>query len=352
MGVRRNVPNRSSFILHPSSFIPRAFTLIEMLTVIVIIGILATLITAAAIRARTAAKNFAVRKEISDLQQALEAYKLKYLEYPPDFATFEPLMMDASLINIRRQAVLRHLRNGFPRYVENLDSRTIAAGRAPSDGERWNLFKVDLAVYGLNPDNFDHASALVFWLGGLPEQPPAAGQKWIPAGFHADKANPFKAGLPRTEPFFTFTADRLVPGALPNSGFAYTPPSIEQAPYVYFRARPDGKSERFEYGATNLKTLFVWYAYLAPSGETCFPYLNGYTGDPSDPNIANILRNPLTDRPWSDRQKFQIIAAGMDNQFGSGTAWRDLVTGLGITNADFDNITSFADGKLEDAMKQ
>ena len=64
----------------------RAFTLIEMLTVIVIIGILASLITAAAIRAAPAVKNFAVRKEISDLQQALEAYKIKYSEYPPDFA--------------------------------------------------------------------------------------------------------------------------------------------------------------------------------------------------------------------------------------------------------------------------
>ena len=77
---------------------------------------------------------------------------------------------------------------------------------------------------------------------------PAAGQKWIPAGFHADKANPFKPGLPRTEPFFTFngqtdgsfTVERRT-RADPTQccRLRFYPPSIEQSPYVYFRARRD-----------------------------------------------------------------------------------------------------------------
>jgi prepilin-type N-terminal cleavage/methylation domain-containing protein len=344
MGVRCSVPNRSSFILHPSSFIPRAFTLIEMLTVIVIIGILATLITAAAIRARTAAKNFAVRKEISDLQQALEAYKLKYLEYPPDFALLG--VVDSNNVDLGQQAVLRHVQTAFPRYFEASLLSRVGATPAATTQARWNQFRADVqnpttGYPGLDPQNFTPATALVFWLGGLPEQPPGASQKWIPAGFNADKQRPFtraSAGAPRTEPFFTFNGERLAQWGLGAASLQYNPPSIE-VPYVYFRARRDQDSRRFEYGAWTVETPpFHVCRYSHPSGGgICLPYMDCMN---------------TSDHGWCDQEKFQIIAAGMDNLFGAATDLRNLTTGDGITNADFDNITSFADGKLEDAMKQ
>ena len=359
------VPRHSSFIPHPSSFPRLAFTLVEMLTVIVIIGILASLITAAVIHARAGVKVFTVRKEINDLQQALEAYKIKYGEYPPDFTFLTA--MNPNMRSIGQTAVVRHLRNAFPRYMENYPSDAAAWARFVTDIRQYT-FRLNARNYYLDPDPFgdagvappagmtaalDPASALLFWLGGLPEGKRLpngqlsghtdfdAGEKWVPAGFNADKASPFKLGLPRTEPFFTFNAERLfalqpMPADPTLFGpLRYHPPSIDRE-YVYFRARRDPVSGRFEYGASLNATFFA----CAICGD-CVPYMSGLTGDPAVPD---------TDRPWSDRQKFQIIAAGMDNQFGSGTAWRDLATGLGISNADFDNITSFADGKLEDAM--
>jgi len=317
----------------------RAFTLVEMLTVIVIIGILASLITAAVIHARAGVKVFTVRKEISDLQQALEAYKIKYGEYPPDFASFIPM---GSLPPAARIAVVRHLRNAFPRYLED---RPVDYDGSALDA--WSRFEADLRNnYGLDATKFDAATALVFWLGGLPEQLPAAGEKWIPAGFHADKARPFQPGAPRTEPFFSFNGERLLPWPGAQGGFACFPPSIDQTPYVYFRARRDAVTGRFEYGAViPTTTTFFLFSYRTPSGDMCYPYMDGYPGDPA------VLSAATTDRPWCERQKYQIITAGMDNSFGQPSErWRDKVTGLGITNADFDNITSFADGKLEDAM--
>ena len=59
---------------------PRAFTLVEMLVVITIIGILAGVVTAAAIRARIAAKNGVIAMDISQLDMALKNYKEKLLE--------------------------------------------------------------------------------------------------------------------------------------------------------------------------------------------------------------------------------------------------------------------------------
>jgi type II secretory pathway pseudopilin PulG len=343
-----------------------------MLTVIVIIGILAGLITAAAIHARTAAKAAAARTEIGQLQQALEKYKQDNNEYPPDFAFGDPLLrINPQLRSVRRQAVLRHLQTAFPRYFETLPANN------PPDPEtsRWTAFQNTLSTNynGLDPDTFDHASALVFWLGGLPAQVPAAGQPWIPAGFNADKANPFTqtaAGAPRTEPYFTFAPDRLVPFDQQVDGFARplrfyptycnghsdqgarTPVGAE-APYVYFRARRDATSGRFEYGFSQSATVFRVFSYrhMGAAGQSgvSLPYMNG-------PNVdALAWSNPLKLRPWCDEQKFQIITAGMqDNDFGNAQAslddLRNLMTGEGISALDFDNITSVAPGRLEDAM--
>jgi len=89
-----------------------AFTLVELLVVITIIGILAGLITAAAVNARRAAKRAVIRTEISELEMAIEKYKTEYGEYPPDF--FGLQFPDGSNMRCEaRRAVLRHLRKRF-----------------------------------------------------------------------------------------------------------------------------------------------------------------------------------------------------------------------------------------------
>ena len=325
----------------------RGFTLVEMLTVIVIIGILASLITAAAIHARGAVRIAAVRKEISDLQAALETYKLEHGEYPPDFA-FEGVALtnpSSPVAQIRRASILNHLQTGYSRYY---DTRLLPLA---NDDLRWARFRQDLSAYGLNPDYFDATTALVFWLGGLPEQPVnlSSGARWIPAGFHADKANPFRAGLPRTEPNFAFNGDRLVAvietvGSNTFVRLRYNQASFDPAPYVYFRARRDAISGRYEYGAYDPAnpTVFVPLTYQNAAYGWCLPYQD----------TAPTVSDP---HPWYDLQKYQIIAAGGDARLGDapqGTDLKNLTTGTGVSRADFDNITSFAEGKLEDEMPQ
>ncbi len=60
------------------------FTLVEMLTVLVIIGILASMIAGAVMFALSAVGQTVVRQEISQLEAALNTYKTEYGEYPPD----------------------------------------------------------------------------------------------------------------------------------------------------------------------------------------------------------------------------------------------------------------------------
>ena len=60
------------------------FTLVELLVVIAIISILTGLITVAAVRARNAARNMAMKAEVMQMDTALNSYKEKFGSYPPD----------------------------------------------------------------------------------------------------------------------------------------------------------------------------------------------------------------------------------------------------------------------------
>jgi prepilin-type N-terminal cleavage/methylation domain-containing protein len=65
----------------------RAFTLVEMLVVLGIIGVLVALLLPAINRARINALNASIALEIKALDQAFETYKQQRGEYPPCLRT-------------------------------------------------------------------------------------------------------------------------------------------------------------------------------------------------------------------------------------------------------------------------
>ena len=82
-----------------------AFTLVELLVVIVILAMLASLVTVAASRAMTAARNAAIKAEIDMLHMAIMNYKNEYGSFPPCYA---PTITGTDVAS-------RHVQRIFPR---------------------------------------------------------------------------------------------------------------------------------------------------------------------------------------------------------------------------------------------
>ncbi len=324
---------------------PAGFTLVEMLTVIVIIGILAGLISAAAIYARARAREAATFTQIKQLEASLMQYKNEYGEFPPDFwglndATNPALQQKA------QQDLRRHLRKRWPKY---------AAGADPVA-----QFAADLTAAGLDPTKLDPASALVFWLGGLPEEAPSG--LWKPAGFHADEEHPFQYGQPRTGPMFEFDPKKITNDTV--GVLRYYMDGPDSSPVVYFRAQRDPNNGRFEYGMIS-GAAFVPMSYVhfndndpdpkVNRSNIAVPYLDGdpQAGVPLDPSVA------ANRRAWRNPETFQIIHPGLDGIFGNSrnssgntNLFRFTISGQGFSanGGDFDNITNFAP-KLESEIQ-
>ncbi len=172
------------------------FTLVEMLTVVVIIGILAGLVTAVAMRVRVAARVAEIKLELSSIEQALALFKEKYGDYPPDCTN--------------EQEVARFIAATWPRYTGD-----------------WKT-----AIGWANLQN-DSAAALVFWLGGMRN-----GTELL--GFSPNPRNPFEtATTGGRQPLFDFRPDRL--RLVGNKLYYYQPNATnETEPYVYFKAGANG----------------------------------------------------------------------------------------------------------------
>ncbi|OHB71705.1 MAG: hypothetical protein A2V70_08030 [Planctomycetes bacterium RBG_13_63_9] len=318
----------------------RAFTLIEMLVVVVIIGILAGLVTAAAIAARNRAKIAVIQVEVSQLDMAIKEYKNKFGDYPPDFygvhEDYPPAIRDAA-----RTAVLRHLTKAFPRC-------TISGADVD---EKWDTLRTAvMSACGLSIDNLTPASAMVFWLGGLP----ASGAATKLVGFSANPRNPFDTSASRLPKLFEFEETRIQ--GFDASGACVAWPTFvadgQKTPYVYFRARKT-IGDRWEYGVVRGGTNFVPFD-CDPTDNTNIsrPYLESVvgTGDP-----LQLAANSNTVRRWMNLETFQIISPGLDDRFGCDhvSPFKFAPTGLGFCDEgnDFDNITNFSKGTLEDGME-
>ncbi|MBN2476940.1 MAG: prepilin-type N-terminal cleavage/methylation domain-containing protein [Pirellulales bacterium] len=347
----------------------RAFTLVEILIVIVIIGMLVGLTLPAVIAARNRAKEAVIKTDLDQLSMAIQHYKGEYGDYPPDFFGVNDSFPD-DIRQPARAAVLRHLARTFPRLVPESGADVDA---------RWNNFRTHFANHhptlGLDLDDLTPASALVFWLGGLPD--PASKQL---QGFSANPAHPFEAGGPRRAKLNDFDETRL--RGFDESTMTWTEwptyaPKGAKLPYVYFKPRTDATSTRMEYavdtsgspatggGTGPMQPFFCKFddngrlvadQWTGASTNICVPYLRDIVPAQTNPAAAE---NPTTDRVWMERDKFQIISPGLDEQFGdqpvaaAATDFRNAITGenLSVNGGDLDNITNFSEGRLENGIK-
>jgi prepilin-type N-terminal cleavage/methylation domain-containing protein len=312
----------------------KGFTLVELLVVIIIIGMLASLITAAVISALGRATVASIVTDVKQLETACETYKSQYGEYPPDFAginiTYTP---DTTIQNTVRtgaqNAVLRHLTKVFPRYKPGYSvSPTSPSCDWPGFlADVQNGWNIDLSsnTYFLSP-----VGALSFWLGGKPDWcVDTTGAQILPAsssfdpkkpikgflGFSANPLNPFDTSSSRIKPFYEFNLNCLfyytgnsatTPPALGGIAVwpakAYDANNINKSPIVYFRS---SNGSYFYEGTSTLIKAFP---------DTFYPITSTVAVHPAiDINLSQPSAGQLT---WVNSQSVQIFSSGRNMAYG------------------------------------
>ncbi len=332
---RRNNANRDA-----------GFTLIEILVVIVIIGLLAGMTTTVLVSARQSVRGSVVAAQMAQLSMALDDYKNRYGEYPPDFSDEE--------------AVRRHLKKRWPRYqlrpeysdiyVQFIDDVAegcrIASSENPVDYLGQGGSPADSSLTGQHVwrvAGAPYLSSLIFWLGGLPD---VDGK---PSGFYANPKAPFGVGISRISraireaPLYAFDLKNVgatVPDDWDNptcwflaeddevwdgSAFVYVPAFVQgDLPIVYFRPSANvpysAKSVNF---AEDSSLSFVTQAV---------PYARTYD------ESSDVYE-------WFEAKRFQLVHPGVDGAFGPN-ADRGGVPTLAdrktLYAEDADNVVSFA----------
>ncbi len=322
----------------------KGFTLIELLIVISIIAILAGLLLPVIGAVRRRGQVTATVLEIQNLKNAIEQYKQKFGDYPPDGSNTVVFQ--------------RHIRIAFPRI-------------APQ--EIANLNSLILDSHNLAVTKLDAAEALVFFLGGFSDDPrfPFTG-----------KGGPFTGS--RSTGIFDFDPTRLSTGdttvnintssnpimvllstdesALHNQAAAerdifpvYFPKNCD-TPFVYFDSRT--YMSRSIYYYNNNPVPPVQY----PPADWCFgnPHSHPVTSikGVARPYRGDQRHNIVSDihpYKWINADTFQVVASGTDHDFGNFNPTnigaginRHYPSGDDYSDGDKSNIASFSNGTLED----
>jgi len=324
----------------------RGFTLVEMLVVIVIIGILAAILIPTIAVVMKSTKNAVINIELSELRDALEAYKLDHKDYPPDFTNVT--------------AVVNHVAQGYPR-------NTFQVGR-------W-LRTPTNPLNLQDPTRLDPAEALVFWLSSLKKNP----------------RNPF-TGAGEDQVYYTFKTEQLID--IDEDGWPeFASTHAQDVPYIYF----DGRVQNSRNGGASV-CAYAWAVYPSPWSPiyptpntnnlrpdyvgrdfTRFPFpiaASGFVFGITRPYRSNTLvsnpftyphdsqaANPLNPTEWMEPGKFQILCPGLDGNFGTDNLvggnliWKQYPTPNyydaavnGVFSDDTDNIASFGEGTLGDSI--
>ncbi len=272
---------------------PRGFSLVELLVVIAIIGVLAAILIPTLYRTVVKGRQTVIAQELNQLHLAIESYKQKFSDYPPDFTN----VTAASDLTTPSHLVVRHLRKAFPRHQENLQT-------AFWDGTNSKC-------------KLDPSEALVFWLAQLWEDPrlPVTG-----SGKHVV--------------LFPFEEARLIDPD--NDGFpSYAPPSGKDIPYVYFDSRI--YTDASPISSSNSNPVASLCVYKDSAGT---PLLY--------PNASKL--NASAALSMANKTTYQLISAGLDGEYGdvtgitAGTAstYKVFPFGTNYTIGDMDNIANFS----------
>ena len=281
-----------------------AFTLVELMIVIAIVGVLASLITVGVMKAFERSKLVSARIEISQLEAAVAAAKL-------DLGNVDELPSVISLYYNNGNSLVGQLQ-----YNANPANIGTGPGKVTAQENQDALFSLNTLtkMFGktflntanmpwlanLNSGNtkvtLSGMDALVFWLGGIKNN-------GTYSGFSTNKQNPCDvAATKRKGPYYEFEASRF-----DQTTGAYT--NAWGGKFVYI------SKSFYNYGPFD-----TVYAYRN----------NDISPKPANGYPANFFYNPKT---------FQIISSGQDQTFGPGGYYQPPFT-IGVPG--YDDLSNFS----------
>jgi prepilin-type N-terminal cleavage/methylation domain-containing protein len=370
----KSIFGATRFHLAPRSPLPaprRAFTLVELLVVITIIGILASLITVAAVAALKNAQQTRIKVELGQIATGLEEYKNKVTAYPPNLQT-DGTGANAPLDEAQVfQDLKKHLKQIAPRNNEpdELLQKLAGLGAAPQ------------LAGGMTA-----GEAVVFWLSGFSSDPkyPISGEggpsysvQGVAATDRAKADNvssrnwiyPFEVtrlGPRADDDYFDQSTNRFIEYTV-NTGngaelrrinfWQYTPAKSEE-PFLYFDTSrhpaydiANAVPARFDPPAATELTG------LGPNGEGLHVHALKKRSDAAGTNVAQIQ--------FVEPERFQVLHCGNDGAWGIDEFERMSVHDVNTNNADdyllfpngpftgevADTVANFASqNKIEDAQ--
>ena len=360
----------------------RAFTLVEILTVTVIISILVALVTLAVAGAMRAAKRARIAWAMNQIELAIEHYKAEFGEYPPDFFDDD--------------ALIRHVRKRWPRFEpptgDNHDIASKLRHAMAMVYQNSDFYKQEVLTEWTGQQNpsFNFAeggadiSSLILWLGGFanPEGRFEGFSADPEAPFGRDKANTINKGdandvdvntlkivAPDKKVFMEMEINKNV--------FFFNTLGVDQVapclgtkfgskilPIIYFRgSASSGFDPYYDYRDSpplgiptpRIKAYDFSSSSGIPAGGTSpgsewrdcgvvVPYGKSGIFDADPANSTVVWGNPTT---------YQLIHPGLDGKFGTAednqiqSYYRSI--GVDPTSAlgsqDLDNLTNFSDYK-------
>jgi prepilin-type N-terminal cleavage/methylation domain-containing protein len=329
-----------------TTHLTRGFTLVELLVVITIIGILAALITVAAVGALRRANETRTKAELNQIGGGVEEYKNKTTAYPPNCQTDAGGPLDETGIF---NDVKRHMRQVSSRCQES-DNLVRALIGLPPDTASADKDNFPVWLNG----GMSAGEAVVFWLGGFSTDPkyPISGEGGpsYPISAPTNSANRTQDPIESRKWVYPFSIDRLTPRASdgyfdegPGSGrfieykdpkgqwrrinfWQYLPAKSEQ-PYLYF------DTSRHPAGVVSGGKLYGPYDPPAAT-ETSKMGLNVFAFKKLNPIYTTATSNTVPAVIYVNPDKYQIIHCGIDDHWDA-----DDLSGLPLRSAEIDRNT-------------
>lgn len=298
-----------------------AFSMVELMVVVVIIGILAALILPAIGAAQRRARIAQAQSEFEKFKAAIGSFKQRFGVEPPSQVTLHESPTGWTA-DARSRAIIKQI---WPQFDFTYSQYT---GNA-----------IDVNLDGDTSDSvvFDGAECLVFFLGGMFD--PTSGAK---VGFSKNPRSPFLFDQgSRDGPFFEFTGGMTASGSVLNFSGRFVDSDNDRVP-EYVDSLPSQIQPLVYYSSYG----GAGYRAQDNTGRMARPYYQDAAG-----------RNPF------NRESFQLISPGLDQAYGLGGGfdkdndqWASMAgssTALTQTQIDqrirdeSDNITNFHTGTLD-----